>query len=103
MEQNYSENWMKRRNSSETQRTGGEVDAAKLHDALLCGYGAPAIQNCPKPTAANLTVRSMLKAEGCERLLGENITDTRSMKERLQDKQPQQEQQTRLRTHDNSL
>ena len=39
-------------------------------------------------------------------LLGENITDTRTIKERLQDKHPQQEQQKpkrNKRTHDNSL
>lgn len=87
-----------------------EVDAAELHDARL------ALRTDMESTAHTKLYEtygskfdSTIYAESrrdVNELLGENITDNRSLKERLHDKQPQQEQQKpkrNKRTHDNSL
>ena len=87
-----------------------EVDASELHDARL------ALRTDIEHTAHTKLSEtyggkfdSTIYAESrrdVNTLLGENITDNRSMKERLHDKQPQQEQQKtkhNKRIHDNSL
>lgn len=111
MEQNYSEKLDEAAEQfQKLSEQAAEVDAAKLHDARL------ALRTDMERTAHTKLSEtysskfdSTIYAESrrdVNELLGENITDTRSMKERLQDKQPQQEQQKpkcNKRTHDNSL
>jgi len=87
-----------------------EVDAAELHAARL------ALRTDMEHTAHTKLSEtyggkfdSTIYAESrrdVNELLGENITDNRTIKERLQDKHPQQDQQNpkrNKRTHDNSL
>jgi len=110
-EKNYSEKLDEA--ADQFQKLGeqaAKIDAAELHDARM------ALRTDIERTAHTKLSEtyggkfdSTIHAESrrdVNELLGENITDTRPIIERLQDKHPQQEQQKpkrNKRTHDNSL